>query len=312
MLTEPLFPTLGTRVSARPGEEDEVFSLDPERIGNLLQASGVILFRGFRLDNDRFTRFTLQFGPPVQAVASSTLLDQMLAGAPMDRNPVSDDRMMHTVNAGTFGINAHSEATYSPFSPDILWFYCKQPSAEGGRTGVCDGISLLQDLTAPARDAFTNMTFRRTGRVPKKAIERLMVIDDIEDAILQLPTDRRSKLVYEIDNKGEFSFEYTHLAVREAKFSGCPAFSNNFLSTFDYETYDPQRSPVDLDPKIGQEAMKLARESMLWLDWRKDDILMIDNTRIMHGREPFPSGQRRDILVRMTMPTEAISVSNHH
>ena len=49
------------------------------------------------------------------------------------------------------------------------------------------------------------------------------------------------------------------------------------------------------------ELNEIAERITIEISWQKGDILMIDNTRIMHGRRAFYDDQR-DIYTRLCFP----------
>jgi alpha-ketoglutarate-dependent taurine dioxygenase len=52
---------------------------------------------------------------------------------------------------------------------------------------------------------------------------------------------------------------------------------------------------------IVSEINKIAERLITEISWQKGDILMLDNTRIMHGRRAFFDNQR-DIYLRLCSP----------
>lgn len=50
------------------------------------------------------------------------------------------------------------------------------------------------------------------------------------------------------------------------------------------------------------ELNEIAERISIEISWQKGDILMIDNTRIMHGRRAFEDKQR-DIYIRLCSPS---------
>ena len=46
-------------------------------------------------------------------------------------------------------IYLHSEASFSPSQPEIVWFYCiRPPETDSGDTLYCDGIKLWEEIPA--------------------------------------------------------------------------------------------------------------------------------------------------------------------
>ena len=67
-----------------------------------------------------------------------------------------------------------------------------------------------------------------------------------------------------------------------------------------------QISPVRFgnDQEINQSAIEhiseLAQSLTLLRSWQDNDILLIDNYRVMHGRKPFSGNKNREVLVSLT------------
>jgi alpha-ketoglutarate-dependent taurine dioxygenase len=60
---------------------------------------------------------------------------------------------------------------------------------------------------------------------------------------------------------------------------------------------DNSEIPDDLVSELNEIADKITTK----ISWKKGDILMVDNTRIMHGRRAFSDNQR-DIYLRLCSP----------
>ena len=80
-----------------------------------------------------------------------------------------------------------------------------------------------------------------------------------------------------------------------AKFISARVFANNILHNFregvplTYPTFeDGTTIPSDLISQIGA----VARECTIDLQWRDHDLLMLDNTRFMHGRHAVIDPER--------------------
>ena len=69
---------------------------------------------------------------------------------------------------------------------------------------------------------------------------------------------------------------------------------------------NPELVCFDDDSEITDEIMselnEIAERITIEISWQKGDILMIDNTRIMHGRRAFEDEQR-DIYIRLCSPS---------
>ncbi len=76
------------------------------------------------------------------------------------------------------------------------------------------------------------------------------------------------------------------------------AFENLTSKRF---TEDEQISQFYTTDNIVSEIQKIAERLITEISWQKGDILIVDNTRIMHGRRAFSDNQR-DIYLRLCSP----------
>ncbi len=126
MRTEKLFNELGWLVS---GIGDSISkTIDRDKFINLLSTGSIVVFSGFDNDLDEFAEFTKQFGQITWDV--------------------------HDVSTSGKFINLHSEGTYTQNPPELVWFYCITPSAQGGETLLCDGVKLFQKLDEDVKRIF--------------------------------------------------------------------------------------------------------------------------------------------------------------
>lgn len=79
-------------------------------------------------------------------------------------------------------------------------------------------------------------------------------------------------------------------------------FINSLLPT---KQLSPKIIKFEDDSEISDEVMselnEIAEKITTEISWRKGDILMIDNTRVLHGRRAFADDQR-DIYIRLCSP----------
>ena len=65
-----------------------------------------------------------------------------------------------SVDLGNNEIPLHSEASFSPSWPEIIWFYCSSPSKKSGFTTVVDGVKVYENLKISTKKFFLeNQTF---------------------------------------------------------------------------------------------------------------------------------------------------------
>ena len=274
----PLTRTFGAVVaSATPSSR--LTALDAGEVAALYRSSGAVLFRGFPVDVDDFADFSARFTAGFVVNGEAT------------REYVSEEERIQTVNAGHQLIPLHAEMGYSPFRPDLIWFYCAVPPRAEGQTMLCDGVEAWERLDPELRETFrtkrVRYVFSRTRAVAQGferawAEERLRAAEGVRS--------------YRFHDDGSLDMEYVVTAAPPARHRDAPAFANSVIvedRRVSFEDGSPITRPVRL------ELFELTARLAYMHTWRAGDVLMIDNSRVMHGRAPFGKDDDRRILVRM-------------
>lgn len=263
-------------------------SLGKAELYDLLGHYGVVLLRNCIHNAEDFSAY-------VRQNSSRLSLDParvMVAGA------------AQLVDAGRDAIGLHCENGNSPFWPDITWFYCQEAPRKGSQTTLCDGEKVLARLSAECRTFFEENPIRYSRTVPGDKWRRLVchyssTLSDpaevtIEHLLQIVGDDPRTQISY---NAGDDSIHYAFStpAILVSPFSQRPAFANSILGpSFNYEvpvidTLSGQPIPAHLLVEI---AAVTARETYP-VGWRDHDMVMIDNQRVMHGRQAIVDDRRR-------------------
>ncbi len=106
---------------------------------------------------------------------------------------------------------------------------------------------------------------------------------DVPDTLLQVAAD------------GSFHLEYTVSAVQKPKHHESLAFSNSVVVE-DRSCCFQNGEPISHELRL--ELFYEATNCSLQHKWAAGDVLMVDNSRMMHGRASFRDAHR-NILVRM-------------
>lgn len=277
----------GAVMRATPGGAN-LRDLPLESVIEVFRESGAVLFRGFGMEPGGFAAFTDRF-------SSSTLGRLHMA---QNRREVAEDKGTSTVNLGMQHVGPHAELGYSPQRPDLLWFACVRPSAGGGQTTLFDGIKVWERLPDPLREKFARTdllySFGAAGR-------------DDWPLFTGVPADRARTLEllaaergvsYTIGDDETIAIDYRVPAAGPSRFQGVPAFSNSIVPSLSGGVSFADGTP--LRSSDGLSILRVCDDLMTPVDWQKGDILVIDNSRMMHGRLPF-SDPSREIHIRMTM-----------
>ena len=269
------------------GQKDlKIENLKYQSVVNDFEEYGLIIFRDFNNDPKKITSVT-------------DLYTQSYANDAPRREKSAGEKNFNTVDVG-FGdgdheieMPLHSEASYSPSWPEIIWFFCITESEQGGETTLCDGVKLWKNLSSNTKNFFLSNP----------------ICFDLEFPILEkkLGKGRRPWMLNSqgssdgyIDwDTGKFYVKQIRFAVHETRHPEVLAFSNHLMVI---PGQDPQikkwttlkGNPVPSD--IMEEIRSKSNDLTYDHKWKKGDLVMIDNKRFMHGRRGYDKNEPRDIV----------------
>lgn len=226
----------------------------------------------------------------------------------------------------------HNENSYKKEFPMKLFFYCSQPSAEGGETPIVDCRKVLRRIEPEIVQKFVEKkwmyvrnfgngvgipweeAFNTTDRtvVEKYCQEEDISFEWIGDNSLRTKQVREPVLKHPIS--GELSW-FNHIT-----FFNIAALENkiktSLLSIFNtkdlpHNTYYGDGSVIDAS--VIEHLKQAYQAEAVNLKWEKGDLIVIDNLLTSHARKPF-KGERSIMLAQadpvarstMTMPKEKI------
>ena len=264
---------------------ESIFDFQYNEIVSLFEKYGVILFRGFDLKPERITNFT-------------DLYTEKYARDAYRRKSRFEGKNIHDVDLGNDAHTLHSEGSYSPASPEIIWFFCNIPPEKGGETLLCDGVKLWESLEIKTKEYFLGKPLRFNLEIPTGICRK---VKTRQTWISNTPGTKG----YIDWGNGTFVFRQYVYAVQPMRNGRSLSFSNHLLAE------------LGKDPQIKNKEMLMANGEIIsnkYLDeignksdmltyghnWENNDLLMIDNKRFMHGRRAFDKGVVRDIVIIQT------------
>jgi alpha-ketoglutarate-dependent taurine dioxygenase len=270
---------------------------EPERaaVVDALKTAGAVIFRGYFAGLDEFIafsdRFTASYVPYV-------------GGANNGRQTVGGNGSVYTVTEPSMKmpIPLHGEMYYSHTRPDLVWFYCINPAAANGETTLCDGGEILAQLSPATRRQFEENDILYRRNFSKSVWQSSYQTDDVAELEAFC---RANNLELTVHADGGISTAYRASAiVRSPNGDG---FINSIL-TFAAQEYiaGSTESQVrwsdgrEIDRAILLEVKNVSDRLTLAHAWQPGDLIMVDNTRVMHGRRSFNDDQR-NIVVRLGM-----------
>jgi alpha-ketoglutarate-dependent taurine dioxygenase len=286
-------PLFGHTFQARPGQS--LMDLALEDVRQSYRRYGAIWFSGFTPSMEHFKSFT-------NALSAGFM--EYVGGA-MSRSPINGDQTVVSVtNAGdNFGVPLHGELYYRNDPPRLLWFYCDVPAEKGGETTVCDAFLLCERLSDHGRDflkAHRIVYIRTYTSDEMEAIYHTRDFEKVRAMCEARGIECESKL------NGLVLTRYTTSALVPDSSGTRLAFINNILPVIGLEMAGKTNSLVRLENGYGLphdvvlEIRRVSEELTFPVPMRSGDLLMVDNTRMMHGRRAFTG--RRAVYSRLCGP----------
>jgi alpha-ketoglutarate-dependent taurine dioxygenase len=287
---------------SRPGEHLVTTILENHvQLRNTIASVGAVLFRGFDITGvDGFTAaiHTLS-GPPLDYTERSS-----------PRTSLSGKVFTSTDYPQTEAIFLHNECSYQIHWPLKLYFHCLEPALTRGATPLADVREVLRRIDPSVVEEFRArrwMYVRNFGEMGgswqyfyntdnRAGVESYCRSQGIEVEWIG-PTALRTRAVRDALHTHPVTGEevwFNHATFFHVD-TLPPAYGEEMLDMFGEEnlpsnTYygDGGRIPRDVVRHL-QEAYLAAQ---LRFDWKRGDILVIDNMLTAHGREPYTGARR--------------------
>jgi alpha-ketoglutarate-dependent taurine dioxygenase len=285
---------LGAMLSCRGGAHP-LSAVDAAAVARLFRSAGLVLFRGFDVTMDSFKAF------------SEALCDGFMGyeGGASARPIVNNDPTMMTVlePSKRFAIPLHGEMYYTKHRPQVLWFYCATPAERDGETTVADGTELYVRLSPSTRALFETHRIKYICTHPDGRWQELYRSGDLEVVRRHCADNETALRVDERD--GSLVTEYVSGAVGASAFGTRRVFINNLLPMVQWEAQGFGQRIVRLEDgtsipePVVDELRAIAADATVPVPWQAQDVLMVDNTRFLHGRRAF-TDPRREIYVRLS------------
>lgn len=269
---------------------------------------GAILFRGFHVETPAaFARVT--------RAISSGLKECSEENVP--RTKLTSGVYTSTEYPAEYFLSMHSEYSYSKHFPRRLYFCSITAAQEGGATPLADNREVMRVLDPEIIAAFKNkrvkylrnlhggqgfgLSWQTAFQTSDKAeVEAYCLESEIE---LTWKDDGGVRLSQTLD--GIIAHPQTG---EDIWFNQAPQFHpsdyppeihQSLLASYNDGEDLPQNVCFGDDTPIPVEMLDTVRETMkgkaISFPWQEGDLLMLDNVRISHGREPF-KGPRKTLV----------------
>ncbi|MEM7342412.1 MAG: TauD/TfdA family dioxygenase [Actinomycetota bacterium] len=283
-----------------------------------LAEHGVVRFRGVDTSASAFAEVTHRFSSrftcdpfkvgPAGLVTAPGRLGQVArvasragAFAASKLGIEADDDGTRTAPREGYGLNPHNENTFIPAAcPEMVWFACDTPASDGGSTLLCDGRDLWAALTPEAQALATSEPVRYELTFSRRQWQAVYDTTSAEAVMERLHTVKGTTA--QMDDAGTLRYVFDVDQVGRDHFADAPVLSTNVLSrrplgqVGDAEV-ERLASGDPLPSWFVGELLAAVDEHHLAVDLQAGDMILIDNTRVMHGRAAFTDLSRK-VLTR--------------
>ena len=260
--------------------------IDRNEIIKIFENKGIILFKNFNIDKDQIVKFT-------------DLFTLQYANDANRREIRFENPKLHNVDPGKMEMPLHSEASYSPSWPEIVWFYCRLAPKKSGQTTVCDGRSIYKNLSQKTKNFFLSNQIVYKLKIPyEKNKNNKNNSEEIKLKPWYIENPGVTDCFIDFKNK-EIHLKQKRYAVVETRKNNKVSFSNHLQIILDrdpqvlgWNLEDGSKIPDDIMSEVKEVSDRLT----ININWNDNELCMIDNKRMMHGRRAILENEKRDIL----------------
>lgn len=281
-----------------------VNAVDHSSLSRDLAYAGAVLLRdpGTRVND--FMRFSDKLGSDFVSFGGK----QCIIGGNSGRQCVAGYDSLFTVSGTSNSGYGHEVALHGELyfhhhrPPELLWFFCRKPALCGGETLLCDGAELFDALPQEIRAALSRRDILYERNHDQATWKRLYCTDSVE-TLKSYCLDSGIDLTVHQD--GGITTRFVCSPLRHQR--NRTVFINNLLPFALRMIREPERTgasvrfadgetiPVDWVLTMESVANEIARP----VSWQAGDIVIVDNSRILHGRRALTDSERT-VYIRMS------------
>ncbi|KAJ0569764.1 putative TauD/TfdA-like domain, taurine dioxygenase TauD-like superfamily [Helianthus annuus] len=296
-----LSPATTTNITAF----EEAIRAEMQWLESLLKKSGAILFRGFPVSSPSdFNNVVEAFGFP----------EALYVGGRAPRTKVVG--RIYTANESPMDkrIPFHHEMNYVPDFPSKLFFFCEEEPGEGGETPIVLSNVIYEKMKEKQPEF--------VGKLEKHGVKYTTVAGDEDhpSAIAgrgwkstymthdkKVAEERAAKLGTKLEWMGNVvkmiigpmpAIKYDEERRIKTWFNNLTGPVNGDDKVFDQATCVDLGNGELVPNDAMEDCVRFLEEECVVIPWKKGDIMLVDNLKVLHSRQPLLKPPRR-ILVAL-------------
>jgi hypothetical protein len=239
--------------------------------------AGLLLFRGFPKGSFK----------PFSSLYTARYLRDLGGSKTID---TAGDYVQSVVPAGN-AQDLHCESARGPNPPDLLWFHCLRAARAGGETTFADGVEIWEELSAATRALFQSKRVNFIELLPAAQWRvglRLFFLSELDHLSLAGTTFR-------FQDDDTLRMEFVTSVVHPTRWTGAQTFTNSVTGPYPGVAAFEDGTPIP--PAVIAEIKGVHERLIDQVAWEPGDLLMVDNSRFMHGRRAFTDPQREHLTL---------------
>ena len=288
----------------RSEEKKSIYDFSTDEIYERLKEKGIVLLRGFDVSTRDFIAFSNQFPDTFLPYQGGSIRPNV------DKDPTA---IIITEKDGNHSVYFHGEQYYQKIRATTFWMYAFIPPIADGATLLCDGRELYARLPEKIKQLFMKKKIKYSRYFPREKWQKIYQVTSEEELE---PILNKQEINYFIDEDSNLHTTYVTEAIQQEKWANYPIFINNALEILEdmqemHPKYHPEKSneticvtfedDTEIPKEVIDQIQQIIAEIKMAIRWQKNDILIFDNTRILHAREGFPENSRRELVSRLSI-----------
>lgn len=198
---------------------------------------------------------------------------------------------LQSVTGGSEALNFHTEGGSTPNRPQFLSFLCEAKAKGGGQTLLVDGVKLWRALSEGTREFFQERRIRYVMRTPHQWWTHFLGGDAPE--LVEAALGKEADVTFQIEADGTLVTDWKTPAAFTPRFGTELAFASNLFPYVVPGLTVGMEDGTPVPQDISLELMARARELTTAVEWNNGDVVLLDNTRWLHGRNAVQGLGRR-------------------
>ena len=207
------------------------------------------------------------------------------------------------VDSGHDAIGLHCENGTTPLVPNFVFFYCEKAPSVRSQTTICDGNLVWEHMSDKSKNMLLENRINYSRKVPRELWSKYFVHhfkgfsskDSMCQDVLNLTFGKIPGCRVIALNENEVELSHSSFAVHPDSFGQNISFANSlFGPSYNYEKPSIKFENGNEIPKwLLSEVKYLSEKLTSDINWRKNDLLILDNWRFMHGRRKIEDTNRK-------------------